>query len=69
MYKKYWLRGIGISLIVPIIFFINGIVKTGLQDISFGVLLTIEIAIVAAIIGAAIGWIYGKIKNRNVTPQ
>jgi membrane associated rhomboid family serine protease len=62
--KRYWLRGVGISLIVPIVFFINGIVKTGLQDIGFGVFLTIEIAIVAAIIGAIIGWIYGKKKPR-----
>ena len=63
--KRYWLRGAGISLIVPVIFFINGIVKTGLQDIGFGIFITIEITIVAVIIGTILGWLYGKMKNRS----
>jgi len=66
MQKRYWLRGIGVSLIIPIIFFINGIVQTGLRDISFGVLFTVEIAIVAGIIGAISGWLYGKIKTKKL---
>ena len=66
MKKRYWLRGVGISLFVPVAFFVNGIIKTGVQDISFGVLFTIEIAIAVGIVGAIIGWLYGKIKNRSL---
>jgi len=64
-HKKYWLKSVLISLIVPVIFFIYAIVKVEKGFEGFAYLLTAEVAIVSVILAAIIGLIYGTIKNRN----
>lgn len=64
MQKRYWLKGLGISLIVPVVFFIYALAKVEKGFEGFAYLLTAELAVVSGSIGIVVGWLYGKIKNR-----
>ncbi|TSC68322.1 MAG: hypothetical protein G01um101472_33 [Parcubacteria group bacterium Gr01-1014_72] len=61
MKKRYWLKGLTISLILPVLFFIYAVVKVERGFEGFAYLLTAELAIVSGIIGIFAGWLYGKI--------
>lgn len=60
----YWFKGGIISLVIPIVFFIYAIinVETGFENFAY--LFTIEIAVVAFIIGSIIGLIIGKARQK-----
>ncbi len=75
--KRYWLRGGTVGIILgPIVWFfiLKLTIPTSVNVIEFpmidGLVLVLIVygsaAIIGFIVGSMIGWVYGKLKNRNI---
>ena len=65
MGKRYWLRGGMYGLAISVVLFLIT-VSVSDQGLQFLILLALPIvAVFLIVLGLVIGWLYGKIKNRN----
>ena len=75
MKKRYWLRGgiSGLIAVIVVILFIQITARPSGYEVDFQGIYLVRLILIGFgvplvggfIVGSAIGWIYGKIKNRN----
>jgi len=67
MKKKYWLRGGVAGFVISGVWALQGVIRNGLEHANRNLIITNLLIIIVSVtvVGLIIGWLYGKIKNRN----